>query len=592
MSRFLLAVLFASTLTAHAAPDEGARFKAMLDRMWQENLERNPVTATAIGDNRYNDRLPDFTTEAYRADLHAYTVRWLKEVESFDRNKLTGQDRLSWEILDDDLKQDLEGERFPGWMQPINQFGSLPSFLAQMGSGRSLQPFHDTRDYEDWLKRAHAAAGIIDGMIRNMRLGIAKGVTPPRPIMEKVVPQLDAQVVADPEKSLFWGPIANFPDGVPEADRARLTEAYRNLIHDEIVPAYARLRDFVRDEYVPKCRATVGWSALPDGQAWYAYRVKGATTTDLSPAEIHEIGLKEVARIRGEMEKVKDQVGFKGDLHAFFRHLQESPEFYYDKPEDLLNGFRDLQKKINALLPKEFDVFPKADYEVREVEPFRAQSAAGAQYQPPSADGSRPGVFYVNTFNLKAQPKYGMETLSLHEASPGHHFQATIAQEVESLPMFRRFNGYVAYDEGWALYAESIGKELGLFTDPYQWYGRLSDEQLRAMRLVVDTGLHSKGWTREQSIAYMLDNSSMAESDVVAEVERYIAVPGQALGYKIGQLEITKLRQEAEKALGPRFDVKAFHRQVLVDGALPMGVLSTKIHEWIETTLKASPGKG
>jgi uncharacterized protein (DUF885 family) len=291
------------------------------------------------------------------------------------------------------------------------------------------------------------------------------------------------------------------------------------------------------------------------------------------------------------MEKVKAQVGFQGDLHAFFKHLQESPEFYYDKADDLLAGFRDIQKKINALLPKEFDVFPRADYEVRPVEAFRAQSAAGAQYQPASADGSRPGIFYVNVFNLKAQPKYGMETLSLHEASPGHHFQIAVAQEAESLPMFRRFNGYVAYSEGWALYSESIGKELGLFTDPYQWYGRLSDEQLRAMRLVVDTGLHSKGWSREKAIAYMLDNSSMAESDVVAEVERYIAIPGQALGYKIGQLEISKLRGEAEKALGPAFDVKAFHRQVLLDGAVPMDVLATKIHEWIAATRKEKSGK-
>jgi uncharacterized protein (DUF885 family) len=281
------------------------------------------------------------------------------------------------------------------------------------------------------------------------------------------------------------------------------------------------------------------------------------------------------------MEAVKEQVGFKGDLPAFFRWLREDPRFYFTDAEALLAGYRELQKKVNAVLPKEFDVFPKADYEVRAVEAFRAKSMAGGEYMPGTPDGKRPGVFYVNTFDLKAQPRYGMETLSLHEASPGHHFQIMIAQEVTSLPKFRRFNGYVAYAEGWALYAESIGKEMGMFTDPLQYYGRLSDELLRGMRLVVDTGIHAKGWSREQAIRYMLDTSSMAESDVVAEVERYIAIPGQALGYKVGQLAITELRREAERALGPRFDVKAFHRQVLVDGALPLDVLRTKIREWI-----------
>jgi uncharacterized protein (DUF885 family) len=371
------------------------------------------------------------------------------------------------------------------------------------------------------------------------------------------------------------------PESFPAADRERLTAAYRAAIVGEVLPAYRRLRDFVRDEYLPRCRDTAGYAALPDGRAWYAHRVKASTTTDLTPDQIHEIGLREVARIRSDMEAVKAQVGFQGDLAAFFKWLREDPRFYYASADDLLAGFRELQKKVNALLPREFDVFPRADYEVRAVEAFRAKSMAGGEYMPGTPDGKRPGVFYVNTYNLKAQPKYGMETLSLHEASPGHHFQISIAQEVTDLPKFRRFNGYVAYAEGWALYSESIGKELGMFTDPFQYYGRLSDELLRAMRLVVDTGIHAKGWTRDEAIRYMRETSSMAESDVVAEVERYIAVPAQALGYKVGQLAITELRHEAERALGPRFDVKAFHRQVLVDGALPLDVLRTKIREWV-----------
>lgn len=310
--------------------------------------------------------------------------------------------------------------------------------------------------------------------------------------------------------------------------------------------------------------------------------MRQSTTLDLTPDQIHEIGLKEVARILGEMEAVRKQVGFQGDLKAFFKYLQDDPKFYFTKPEDLLAGYRELQKKINGLTPKLFDIAPKADYQVKEVEAFRAESAPGASYEEGSVDGTRPGVFYVNTFNLKAQPSYGMETLSLHEASPGHHFQISIAQEDSSLPAFRRFGShYTAYVEGWALYSESLGKELGMFTDSYQWYGRLSDEQLRAMRLVVDTGLHAKGWTREQAIKYMLDNSSMVESDVVSEVERYIVWPGQALGYKIGQLEITKLRREAEAELGAKFDVKGFHRVVLTAGQVPLPVLRELVMDWV-----------
>jgi uncharacterized protein (DUF885 family) len=350
------------------------------------------------------------------------------------------------------------------------------------------------------------------------------------------------------------------------------------------------MRDFLRDEYLPAAREGVGMMHLPEGRDWYAYNVRVQTTTELDPEAIHQFGLQEVARILEEMNAVRVQVGFRDDLPAFFKHLQNDDQFYFKTEEEALQAYRDVQARINPALPKLFDIFPKADYEVRPVEAFRAESAAGASYQAPTPDGSRPGVFYLNTFNLKAQPNFLVETLSIHEASPGHHFQIAIQQEVDSLPAFRRFGGYTAFAEGWALYAESLGKELGLFTDPYQWYGRLSDEQLRAMRLVVDTGLHYYGWTRQEAIDYMLANSSMAESDVVAEVERYIVMPGQALSYKIGQRVIRELREEAEAELGERFDVRAFHRQVLVDGALPMGVLQTKIREWIASEKAAAAG--
>ncbi len=582
MRRRLALSLLAASLPVWAAPSESERFHQWLDAQWELTLQRQPVLATSLGDPRYNDRLIDTTTAAYRAQAKRELQQTLKGLSAFNKDKLEPKDRISYSILKLDLEQDLAGERFPDWMQPISQIGGLPSFLAQMGTGQSIQPFKTTKDYDDWLKRLALVVPLLDGTIANMRDGLKAGVTQPKAVMEKVLPQLTAMAVADPEKSLFWGPIKSFPDAVPAADRERITAAMRKLLAEQVLPAYARLQAFVRDEYVPKARASTAWAALPDGKAWYAQRVRQSTTVALTPDEIHEIGLKEVARILGEMEGVRKQVGFPGDLKAFFKHLQDDPKFYFSKPEELLAGYRDLQKKINSLTPKLFDIQPKADYEVREVEAFRAESAAGGSYQSPSSDGSRPGVFYVNTFNLKAQPIFGMETLSLHEASPGHHFQISIAQEDKALPKFRRYGShYTAYVEGWALYAESLGKELGLFTDPYQWYGRLSDEQLRAMRLVVDTGLHAKGWSRERAIQYMLDNSSMAESDVVSEVERYIVWPGQALGYKIGQLEITKLRAEAQAALGAKFDLRGFHRVVLTAGQVPLPVLRELVQDWV-----------
>lgn len=578
---FLLAAV---SVSAYAVkPTESQRFNQWLDTNWEETLQRDPILATSLGDPRYNALLINNTTAAWRADNKRYLERQLKQLKAFNPKALSDEDRLSYGILKRDIGEALQGERFPGWMLPISQTGGTPSFLALLGSGKSLQPFRSIKDYDDWIQRLTLAVPLFDGMVANLRIGISKGVTQPRAVVDKVLPQLAALIATDPEQSIFWGPIKDFPESVTGADRARMTRQLRALLTDKVMPAYQRLYNFVRDDYLPKARTSTAWSDLPDGKAWYAHLAQASTTTTLSPDAIHTLGQQEVNRILGEMDAVRHEVKFDGDLKAFFKHLQDEPRYYYQKPEDLLAGYRALQVRINGLLPKLFDIAPKADYEVREVETFRAESAAGAQYEGPSADGARPGVFYVNTFNLKAQPIFGMETLSLHEASPGHHFQISIAQEDTSLPKFRRFNtNYVAYVEGWALYAESLGKELGLFTDPYQWYGRLSDEQLRAMRLVVDTGLHTKGWSRQKAIDYMLANSSMAESDVVSEVERYIAHPGQALGYKIGQLEISRLRREAEAALGVRFDVKGFHRLVLTSGQLPMSVLRASVVEWVQ----------
>ena len=510
----------ASTDPAPAAQRQGgkAEFDAMLAEWWELELKNSPILATSIGDLRYNDQLVDSYTAEFRDAELAREKDFLQRVQGIDRSRLEGQDQLSWDIFLRDRQEAIEAAKFPGWMLPLNQFGNLGTFFAQLGSGQGLQPFREVKHYDDFLARIARFPVLTESMLGNMRQGMAAGVVQPKFIVEKLIPQFEAHIVADPEQSVFWGPIRDLPADFPAAERERLTTAYREAITGTLVPAYTKIRDFLRDEYLPAARDTVGYGALPDGAAWYAFRVRSQTTTDLSPEQIHQFGLSEVQRILDEMNKVKEQVGFEGDLDAFFRHLETDDRFYFKTEEEALQAYRDQQAKIKTLLPKLFDIAPKTDYEVRPVEAFRARTEAGASYQAPAPDGSRPGVFYLNTYNLRAQPNFLVDTLSIHEASPGHHFQISIQQEVEGLPAFRRFGGYTASSEGWALYAESLGKELGVFTDPYQWYGRLSDEQLRAMRLVVDTGLHHYGWTRQQAIDYMLENSSMAESDVVAEV--------------------------------------------------------------------------
>jgi uncharacterized protein (DUF885 family) len=577
------ATLLAACASAPQPRTPDQILNTVVEEYFDAQLELSPMNATAIGDSRFDDRLDESTSPGYREKSIGIERAFLDRARRVDAAKLTPAGRLTWDIFVSEREHALAGEKFAEELMPLHQMGGLPSDLAVFGSGAGPQPFKTAADYDRFLKRVRQFPRWTDGAIAMMREGMARGITIPRASMEKVVPQLRDVVTARAQDSLFWGPIDKLPKAIPAAEQQRITTAYADALSKEVLPAYQRLADFIERDYLPAARTTTGWSDLPDGANWYRWRVVGATTMNMSPDEIHALGLAEVARIRGEMIAVKEQVGFKGDLDAFFKHLETDPQFYFTNENDLLDGYRDIKKHVDSLLPKLFVDFPKADYEIRPVEAFRAQSAAGGSYQAPSADGKRPGIFYVNTFNLKAQPKYGMETLSLHEASPGHHFQISIQQELTGLPRFRRFGGYTSYVEGWALYSESIGKELGVFTDPYQWYGRLADEMLRAMRLVVDTGLHSKGWSREQAIKYMLDNSSMAESDVTAEVERYMVMPGQALGYKLGQLRITALRAKAQQELGDKFDVREFHGQVLRDGALPMDVLSAKIDRWIES---------
>ncbi len=577
----VLATALMTACATHMPRPADTALNALVEEYFESQLELLPMSATAIGDDRYDDRLDETTSPGFREKALGLQRAFLDRARKIDPAGLSASARLTYEIFISERELALEGQRFPEQLMPFNQMIGLPMDLAVYGSGTGPQPFTTAEDYDRFLKRAREFPRWVDGAIALMREGMSRGVTVPRPAMAKAVPQLRDIVSAKLEQNIFWAPLDAMPKQISAKDQQRIIAEYRAALSGEVLPAYRKLADFLERDYLPAARTTVGWSDLSEGAAWYRWRVRDSTTMNVSPDEVHQLGLSEVARIRGEMLAVKERVGFQGDLDAFFKHLEEDPKFYFTREADLIEAYRDVKHRIDELLPKLFSDFPEADYEIRAVEPFRAASAAGASYQAPSADGKRPGIFYINTHNLKAQPNFGIETLSLHEAAPGHHFQIAIQQELTELPRFRRFNNYTSYAEGWALYAESIGKELGVFTDPYQWYGRLSDEMLRAMRLVVDTGLHAKGWTREQAIQYMLDNSSLAESDVTAEVERYIVWPGQALGYKLGQIHISALRAKAEEQLGAAFDVREFHSQVLRDGALPMDVLTAKIDRWI-----------
>ena len=583
LALILTAAFMTACATHSSSRPADSDLNALVEEYFESQLELLPMSATAIGDDRYDERLDETTSSGFREKSLGLQRAFLDRARKIDAAGLSPSARLTFEIFVSERELALEAQRFPEQLMPFNQMIGLPMDLAVYGSGTGPQPFVTARDYDRFLKRAREFPRWVDGAIALMREGMQRGVTVPRPAMAKAVPQLRDIASAKLEQNIFWAPIEALPKQISAKDRERITAEYRAAFTGEVLPAYQKLADFLERDYLPAARTTVGWSDLPEGAAWYRWRVRDSTTMNVSPEEVHQLGLAEVARIRSQMLAVKDAVGFKGDLDAFFTYLETDTKFYFTREADLLEAYRDVKHKIDELLPKLFSDFPKADYEIRAVEPFRAASAAGASYQAPSADGKRSGIFYINTHNLKAQPNFGIETLSLHEAAPGHHFQIAIQQELTELPRFRRFNNYTSYAEGWALYAESIGKELGLFTDPYQWYGRLSDEMLRAMRLVVDTGLHAKGWTRERAIQYMLDNSSLAESDVTAEVERYIVWPGQALGYKLGQLRITELRAKAQAELGDSFDVREFHSQVLRDGALPMDVLTAKIDRWVES---------
>lgn len=557
----------------------------LFDRYWEDNVRLFPVEGTQNGDNRYNDRLTIDIADSFRDSLRTFYTTYLEGVKKFNREGLSENDRISYDIFRREMEMQLEGLRYPDHYIPFQQFWGLPLTMGQLGSGESSQPFKTAQDYRNWMGRAQAFSAWADTAIANFRKGVAAGITLPRALVVKMIPQMRDMANPDTSKNVFFGPLRRMPAEVAGDDS--LQQAFRSTLTTYLLPAYKRLGAFLQTEYLAKARTSTGISAVPDGAAYYNYQIRYWTTTDMTAEEVYQTGLAEVKRIRREMEQVKNRVGFKGDLNAFFAQVRTDPKLMpYKTPEEVLAAFRSIQQKIDPNLKKMFGRTPKTPFEIRQTEAFRAASAA-AEYQQGAPDGSRPGVFYVpivdaRKFNITS----GMESLFLHEAIPGHHYQISLQQENEALPRFRRFSWYGAYGEGWALYTESLGRELGLYTDPYQYLGALGDEIHRAIRLVVDVGMHAKGMTREEAIKYMMDNEAISEEGAVAEIERYMAIPGQALSYKIGALKIAELRNKYQRQLGGQFKLANFHDEILKDGCMPLEVVERKMDAWANRGMK------
>jgi len=562
--------------------NEDARIDSLFKNYYEKRLHLFPLEATQNGDHRFDDQLPNNITQSFRDTLKNFYASSLDSLSKFDRESLNETNQTSFDILNWDLNENLEALKFPDQLMPINQFWSLSITMGQLGAGSGIQPFETVKDYENFLMRAHRFIPWCDTAIANMKRGIAQSVTLPQVLAKKVLPQLQSMIVSDIHKSIFHMPVDKFPASFSDADKKRLTDEYEKTIADELIPAYKRLYDFFNTTYVPACRTSTGISDLSFGKDYYNFLAKQWTTTTLTTDSIFNLGQSEVARIRGEMEAIKNELGFKGTLKEFFKFVNTDKKYFPFKTDsEVIQGFRKIYETEKPMVNKMFSVQPKSPFRIQQTEKFRAASSS-AEYQQGSADGTRPGIFYVPIIDATKFNSIAMETLFLHEAIPGHHFQISLQQENKELPDFRRFIWYGAYGEGWALYSESLGKEVGLYTDPIQKFGNLSEEMHRALRLVVDVGMHLKGWTREQAIQFCLENEAEGESDITSEVERYMAIPGQALAYKIGQLKIIALRNEAEKQLGSKFSYAEFHNQVLKDGCLPLAILESNIMNWIK----------
>ncbi|WP_435654061.1 DUF885 domain-containing protein [Cellulophaga baltica] len=556
-------------------------FDSLLENYFEESLKLYPLNATSQGDVRYNDILPNFLSDEFIASENKFYSDYKQKLAEVNEESLTSSQQMSKDILLWECDRNLERLGFREELLPINQMWTMQLMMGQLASGASSQPFKTVADYDNWLKRLDAYTTWLASAKVRMEEGIKTGHVLPKSLVLKVTPQLKDMTERDLDKHLFFSPIKNIPESFSDVDTDRLTEAYSAMISEKIIPAYQNLYDFMNTEYMAAARTTSGIEGIPNGKEYYDYSIKLYTTTDMTADEIHQLGLSEVARISSEMEKIKKEVGFEGDLKAFFDFVRSKKELMpFTSPEQVIENFKVIHEKMKPQVDKLFGKQPKTPFEVRRTEAFR-EASASAEYNPGSIDGTRPGIFYTPIPNVTKYNMYSDEDLFLHEAIPGHHFQISLTQENKELPKFRKTLWYSAYGEGWALYTESLGKELGLYTDPYQYFGMLGAEMHRAIRLVVDTGLHSKGWTREEAIEYSLANEAESEAGITSEIERYMANPGQALSYKIGQLKIIELRAKAEKELGDKFDIKEFHNQVLETGCVPLALLENKINSWI-----------
>ena len=573
----VLAVLLSGSALAATTAEPDPKLTALFDSAWQRDLADNPLAASYYGDRRFEDRLPDLSRAAITA-RDAADAQVLRDLASINRAKLSPDDQLSYDLFQREYTGRIAAQPFKPWLYEIRPSDG-PQSLSETAE---LLPFQTVQDYDKWIARLKAIDPYLSQYQDNLLLAIRERRTQPRVIMEKALAQLQKQLVETPAASPFFAPFKRLPETIPATERERLAAAGKAAIRDSVLPAYRRFEAFFRTSYLPATRTTVGIWDTPDGTAFYRNRATLHTTTQMTPDEIHDIGLQEVTRIRGEMQKVMAQVGWTGTLQEFFVHLRTDPKFYFQSQQELFEAYASTAKRIDPALVQLFGLLPRTPYGVRAIPDTSAPNTTTAYYQGPALDGSRAGYYYVNLYRPDVRPKYEIEVLTVHEAMPGHHLQIALAQELRSLPQFRRNAGITAYVEGWGLYSESLGKELGLYQDPYSYFGYLTYDMWRAVRLVVDTGIHAKKWTRQQAIDYFKDNAAKTEADIVNEIDRYISWPGQALAYKIGQLRIRALRTAAEQALGERFSIRAFHDQLLGAGALPLDVLETRMRAWIE----------
>ncbi|WP_272148738.1 DUF885 domain-containing protein [Tenacibaculum aiptasiae] len=561
---------------------ENTEFNQLLKDYNEGKLQLNPINATFAGDNRFNDQFPNTLSDEYQTKSNEFYNSYKAKLNNFKDADLTKSQQMSKAVLAWDCDMALAQNSFKNdLLMPINQMWTVNLTMGTLGSGSSAQPFKTVKDYENWLSRLNKYNTWLISAEKRMKQGIKEGYVLPLSLIKKVIPQFEGLATAKVEENLFYSPINKFPDSFSDEDKKQLTEAYTSALKDKLIPSFKAMYNFLKTDYLKAGRESSGISDIPNGKAYYDHSIKNYTTTNMTADEIHELGLKEVARILTEMEKVKEQVGFKGSLKEFFNFVRENKELMpYTTPKEIIDNFNAIHEKMKPQLEKLFGNKPKTPFVVKQTEKFR-EASASAEYNPGSLDGTRPGVFYTPIPDASKYNVFSDEALFLHEAIPGHHYQISLTQENKDLPDFRKTLWYSAYGEGWALYTENLGKELGLYTDPYQYFGMLGMEMHRAIRLVVDTGMHAKGWSREKAIQYSLDNEAEGEASIISEIERYMANPGQALSYKIGQLKIRELRAKAKKELGDKFDIREFHNQVLETGCIPLALLEDKINAWI-----------